>query len=384
MKSDEKNRSNTSGSRCVVSAVHALYALISQLLFPDAEFCHKKFEDHRQFTAVVLGILSVFLPVLWSWDYVTDSVGARDTIGLRLSFLLLFPLAVGFWSGKARPRFLEAAMPVALLASEAVFVEILNRLNTGMVFGLAGFMYCMFIAILTGQCLSLVSGVSYMLVAAALPQIMALFSLAPGFLQGHYSILIWPAAGLTVLSQLAIAVEYLKRYRVEEQLKQLSDTDALSGVGNRGYFTRMLEQERARAQRLAQPLSLLVLDIDHFKKINDLHGHLSGDVAIRHLADLCRQGSRSFDVVARVGGEEFAILLIGTELAPAGDIAERIRALVSSSEIRGVDGSALTFTVSVGAAGLRSDDASGTDLYLRADTALYAAKRAGRNRVVLE
>ena len=355
--------------------------LMRGLLFPGDRFASKKFEDYRRFTAVVLGILALFLPLLWFWDYVTDPVGALDTLRLRLLFLLLLPVAVGFWSGRARRRFLEVAMPLALLASEAVFVEILNHLDTGMVYGLAGFMYCMIIAILVGQCLPLLSCVACMLAAAALPQLIASLGLAPGFAQAHYAILIWPATALAVLSQVAFAVEYRKRYRLEQQLKQMSDTDPLSGVGNRRYFKRVLDQESARARRLAQPLSLLVLDLDHFKRINDAHGHPVGDRVIRHFADLCRSDLRDIDVIARIGGEEFAILLIGSALGPAVEVAERIRRQVESSAVPGSGDSVVSFTVSIGVAQLQAD-ADNVDLFGDADSALYAAKRSGRNRVM--
>ena len=365
-----------------VLAPRTLTRSLRELLFPDEAFGRKRFEDHRRFTAVMLVILAVFLPLLWVWDYVTDPVGAQHTIGLRLMFLLLLPLAAGYWSGKARRGFLEWAMPLALLASEAMFVEILNRLDTGMVYGLAGFMYCMYITILIGQGLPLAKGIAYMLSAAALPELMAAMSLAPGFSQARYGVLLWPAAGLAILSQVVFSLEYLKRYRLEAQLKQLSNTDALTGIGNRRHFMHMLTQEEERAKRLKQPLSLLILDIDHFKRINDTHGHLVGDSVIRKLADLCRSGVRGMDVVARVGGEEFAVLLIGTAIERAEEIAERIRARAESSSVPGSDDIAVTFSVSIGAAQLRPDDANGLNVFGRADAALYAAKAGGRNRVM--
>lgn len=363
------------------SARRVVASLLRALLFPGDRLASKKFDDYRRFTAVVLGILAIFLTLLWGWDYVTDPVGAFDTIALRLLFLLLLPVAAGFWSGRTRRRFLEVAMPLTLLASEAVFVEILNHLDTGMIYGLAGFMYCTIIAILVGQCLPLLSCVAYMLVAAALPQLIAGAGLAPGFSQAHYAILIWPATALAVLSQAVFAVEYQKRYRLEQQLKRLSDTDPLSGVGNRRHFMRVLEQETARAQRLTQPLSLLVLDLDHFKRINDAYGHPVGDRVIRRFAELCTNGLRDIDVVARVGGEEFAILLIGSALGPAVEVAERIRRQVESSAVTASGDSVVSFTVSIGVAQLDADE-NGVELFGRADAALYAAKRSGRNRVM--
>ncbi len=377
---NEQRRRTVRATAGATSFRRVLAASVRVLLFPGDRLDGKKFDDHRRFTAVVLVILSVFLPLLWGWDYVTDPLGARETIGLRLLFLLLLPVAFGFWSGKASRRFLALAMPLTLLAGEAVFVEILNHLESGMVYGLAGFMYSMIIALLVGQCLPLLACVAYMLIAAALPQLIAVAGLAPGFSQAHYAILIWPATALAVLSQAVFAVEYRKRYRVEQQLKQLSDTDPLSGVGNRRYFMRALDQESARANRLAQPLSLLALDIDRFKRINDEHGHPIGDLVIRRLADLCKNDLRDIDVVARVGGEEFAILLIGSALAPALEVAERIRRQAESSPVSRGGDVLVAFTLSIGVAQLRADE-SGVSLFARADAALYAAKRGGRNRV---
>lgn len=355
---------------------------LRNLLFPSEAFAQKKFDDHRRFTGVMLVILAIFLPMLWVWDYVTDPVGAHDTVGLRLMYLLLLPVAAGFWAGKVRRGFLKVAMPVALIAAEAMFVEILNRLETGMVFGLAGFMYCTFITILIGQCLSLARGIAYMVIAAALPQLMALAGLAPGFSQAHYGSLIWPAAGLAILSQTVFAIEYLRRYRLEMRLLQLSETDPLSGIGNRRFFMRRLREEVARARRLAQPLTLLMLDIDHFKRINDTHGHLLGDMVICAFAAALREGVRDIDIVARIGGEEFAVLLLGSSTERAATVAERIRATAESSSVSSPDGRALTYTVSIGVAQLLSEDSHDLAVFGRADAALYAAKAAGRNRVV--
>lgn len=373
--------SNPSADDSHISAAWAIRRL-KGILFPDDEFLRKKFEDHRRFTALFLGILAVFLALLWGWDYITDPVGAQRTIGLRLTFLLVFPLAIGFWDDDARYRFLGQTMPATLLLSEAVFLEILKRLDSGMIHGIAGFMYAMLIALLAGQGFSLFVAVGYTLAAAALPQILAVLGLADGFPQLRYAILLWPAAGLTVLTQLALADNYLRRYRLEQRLKSLSETDPLSGVGNRRRFMRLLGQEIERARRLGQELSLLVLDIDHFKRVNDSHGHPTGDSVIRHVADICRHGVRSIDTVGRIGGEEFAVLLIGTPAEPAADAAARLREAIESAVVPSTADLPVRFTASIGVAQLSAGDKGPDDLFARADAALYTAKREGRNRVV--
>ena len=141
-------------------------------------------------------------------------------------------------------------------------------------------------------------------------------------------------------------------------------------------------RERLVWGRFRSDRELLELDIDHFKRINDTHGHLVGDLVIRHIADLCNKGVRGIDEVARIGGEEFAILLIGTALERAVEVAERIRMLVESSTVPGPNNLSVTFTVSIGATQMRADDMSDLDLFSRVDAALYAAKAGGRNRVM--
>lgn len=353
-----------------------------KLLFPSAEFTAKKHEDHRRYSAVVLGILAFFIPLNWGWDWFVDPVGARNTIGLRLAYLVFLPIAYGIWSGKPSRRFLMVTVTLALLLSEALFIIILSRLDHGFEASFAGFMYIMFIVILITQGIPLIFGVAATLGAALLPHIMVALGLVHGFPEVMYAALIWPATVLIILSQVAIALNYSRRYEFEKQLERLSDTDPLSGVGNRRYFMPLLERETIRARRQGLPLSLLMLDIDRFKQINDTHGHPTGDLVIRRLAELCVQVVRQIDVVARVGGEEFTVLLPNTMPEDAAAIAERIRQRAETITVQSVDNEPVRFSVSVGIAELSPDDSSGQDLFVRADVALYAAKDGGRNKVV--
>jgi len=170
-------------------------------------------------------------------------------------------------------------------------------------------------------------------------------------------------------SQAAVAI---RNARLEDQ----SLKDALTDVYNRRYFMIRLEEEVKRHSRFGEPLSLVMLDVDHFKEINDRFGHGAGDETLRGIAELLLKHSRSFSVVTRYGGDEFAIVLVKTPKAGALTYADRMRGVVAQHEFRHG-----TVTVSLGAASLPEDGACGDDLVVAADKALYDAKRLGRNRV---
>jgi diguanylate cyclase (GGDEF)-like protein len=167
-------------------------------------------------------------------------------------------------------------------------------------------------------------------------------------------------------------------------------TDVLTGWHNRRYLTVRLSEELARARRDGAQLVCLMLDIDHFKRVNDNWGHAAGDAVLREFAQRIESQVRASDVAARYGGEEFVILLPSTEVASALLLAERIRTAVSVTPIDLPNGENVTITASIGISDVRpapeADDLKtvGDSLIARADVALYAAKSAGRDRVVVE
>lgn len=171
---------------------------------------------------------------------------------------------------------------------------------------------------------------------------------------------------------------------VNEQLTRMSVTDALTQLSNRGHFDLMLDEEVRRAQRIEMPLSVLLLDIDHFKQVNDRYGHAMGDECLRLVAATLKQhGQRAGDVVARYGGEEFVIALPGMDSRQASEQAERIRAAVEKLHPTcGV--TSLDLTVSIGMATLQPPITSTpAQLLAAADAALYRAKHNGRNQVMV-
>ena len=170
---------------------------------------------------------------------------------------------------------------------------------------------------------------------------------------------------------------------LNEQLTELSATDALTGLKNRGHFDRVFQSAVVRAFRFGEPLSLLVLDIDHFKKFNDTYGHLIGDDCLKMVAQCIRKFvTRPQDLAARYGGEEFVVLLPDTPATGANQVAERIRAEIERTAFP-VSGDILHLTVSVGVCTVAPDRADATkDIFRWADEALYEAKGQGRNRVM--
>ncbi|WP_152486763.1 diguanylate cyclase [Halopseudomonas pelagia] len=170
------------------------------------------------------------------------------------------------------------------------------------------------------------------------------------------------------------------RKALEQQLQLLATQDSLTGALNRRAFNERAQQEFKRAARYQQPLSLAILDLDHFKSINDSYGHLAGDHALQQFAGLCRRLLRESDIFSRFGGEEFVVLLTQTDDAAAMALLERLRQEVSKLALQqGAESFGLR--VSVGLATWQAGDQLDS-LFKRADQALYAAKSSGRNRVI--
>ncbi|MES2257157.1 MAG: diguanylate cyclase [Pseudomonadota bacterium] len=172
-----------------------------------------------------------------------------------------------------------------------------------------------------------------------------------------------------------------QRKQMEEELRQLATTDVLTGIANRRRLFEVGERELARARRSDQALTVLMIDIDHFKRINDSFGHPAGDLVIQAAARLCADGLREIDTAGRCGGEEFVMILPGTDLAGALQVGERLRAMAEACAVAAGD-DALRFTVSVGAARLEPRHQDFAALLGMADQALYRAKQEGRNRVI--
>jgi diguanylate cyclase (GGDEF)-like protein len=180
-----------------------------------------------------------------------------------------------------------------------------------------------------------------------------------------------------------LARRTLERTQLQQtisELTELSLRDPLTGLFNRRGLSERLVEELSRARRYGAPLSLMMVDIDHFKRINDLYGHAIGDVAIGHVARLLMRDRRVSDIVSRYGGEEFVLLLPHTPLDGALSLAERLRYLIEKSPYRTVEAQD-SLTVSLGVAVFDPKMREPAELLEAADQALYRSKREGRNRV---
>lgn len=174
--------------------------------------------------------------------------------------------------------------------------------------------------------------------------------------------------------------EIVRRAGLEEELRYLATTDPLTGLLNRRAFMTTLADELTRSQRLHSRFTLLMLDIDHFKRVNDTYGHPVGDVVLVHLSNLLAEQLRSIDKLARIGGEEFAILLVDTSAEAAATVIERLLATIRSKPASHPEsGQPIVITASIGCTESKAEDDEQSP-FVRADRALYAAKQGGRDQ----
>lgn len=190
-----------------------------------------------------------------------------------------------------------------------------------------------------------------------------------------------------VLAQQRAEQHLAEMEEMNRKLEEISVRDALTSLYNRRYFQDRLEQEFHRGQRHQRPVGLVMVDIDHFKRVNDTYGHQIGDEILRGVARLLMEGTRTIDIAGRYGGEEFAVILPETPLAEAHQVAERLRERVAATVLHrlvvdGVETEAIHCTISLGVSAYAGTGyAAPADFLRAADEALYAAKHAGRNQV---
>lgn len=182
---------------------------------------------------------------------------------------------------------------------------------------------------------------------------------------------------------IVVIIDISVRKRMEEVLKQQASTDFLTGVDNRRAFLNKAEEEFVRTQRYKRPFTLMLIDVDKFKRVNDMYGHLVGDRVLRDVVLACKSALRETDILARTGGEEFAVILLESEIGTAYQVALRIQEKVKEVIVQAEDNQNQV-TVSIGIAMRNDDDTDLESIYKRADDALYEAKNSGRNTIRIE
>lgn len=343
-----------------------------------------KFNDSRSLVTSVT-IATVFLTFgLWIWDWAVDPLHAMDTLPTRIlmgMILGIYPVALVIGVRRAALPWLLALL---VLAMEAIFLYHLTLLRGGLVYGLSGFMYWFMISVFTGLSFSITPNLLIIIAVALQPNILVHLGLAPNLNLTLYNALIWPTCCITIFGNLSLDRFYRRLFRYQTSIERSARMDGLTGIANRSHFVEAAPVLIELCRRYEHSISAFMVDVDHFKQINDEYGHPEGDEVIRRVADSIRTKLRSTDLLARYGGEEFVAILPETTPQAAVAVAETIRRNIAETAITlGFDRS-IHITISIGVAGYdHLPDEIGLDEILKqADMLLYKAKQEGRNRVV--
>jgi diguanylate cyclase (GGDEF)-like protein len=347
---------------------------------PEMEAIYRKRQNERALFVTRLALMTALVAyVLFGfWDYWFHPASLPRTLPVRVLFS---GMSLLLWTATFLQFFRERIAWVVSLTVISTYIFImwvLNLMPDGLLYGMVAFAYPHFVS-LTVPNLRLTLFDSAILFRVFYEGGFLFQVSEKVFLNGNF--LLFPLCIVSCLCAFANEVRERHVFQLEYNLEHQATTDSLCGAFNRRYFMNCAHQEVERAQHQGHPLSLLLIDIDHFKQINDSHGHRTGDDTICAFAQTCQKNLRNTDILGRVGGEEFAILLPETDPRTAKTIAERIRQELSDLRIT-TDKSDVSFTVSIGVALLCPSDELDSLLH-RADVALYKAKEEGRNRVIL-
>lgn len=353
----------------------------------DTELQTRLWERTFPFIRNTLLAASFLFIAFLAWDRLVDTSGTANTLPARLVagayFALMYLLVAHTRIGR---RHLKTIYIVSVPVASLLLLWIQLQIEGAYLLGQGGFLAVAMVVIVIGPTLRV--AIPLALSALVLPDVAVLVlahagAAMPGMPDAD------TALSLTLLD-LGIGVVIVVLLVVQDRLQiqtlmdnmhyeQLAGTDPLTAVQNRRQLQAEFARERARQRRHALPIGVLELDIDHFKQVNDVHGHGVGDEVLRYLTQRWRGLIREIDVLARVGGEEFVVLLPETDGEGAQESAERLRAYTASDPVSTSIGP-LDITVSIGATVASPDDRGLDDVMSRVDRALYRAKHNGRNR----
>lgn len=310
-----------------------------------------------------------------AWDYLIDPTHAFTTLIVRMLFVAIGSL--GYWQTQhfhwtpvQRFGYIYCTHTSAIIICEFL-------LRGGFRFGLAGIVACVFtVSVVT---LRIRTFVLILSIPTLLFVALSAASLPPFSFMNNLMLYVF-AVSLACILMLVIRSFREKAFLLEKKLLHISRHDSLTGTCNRGYLTELAEREVALAKRHGRKLAAAMIDIDHFKEINDTYGHHTGDEVIKQLVTTCLQNLREIDHFGRTGGEEFVCVLPESGQEEAMVCAERLRRSVEATTVETPQGQ-IRFTVSIGIAALEESNANWEALLNDADRAMYRAKREGRNRI---
>ncbi|HEY8025753.1 MAG TPA: GGDEF domain-containing protein [Burkholderiaceae bacterium] len=339
------------------------------------DFCARHEEEMRRLLPVLGPLFGIAVVSFGIWDFLIDATHAELTFVLRIALVLIgapayFTTGLS-WGTTWRCCHIYCTHVGAIILSEYL-------LKDGFSYGLTGIAVCMFAA--SAVTLRMRDFLTILLFPSVLFFSLCLASLHGRELVNNVMLYVF-SAGVASVVMLTIRYFREKALSLEMHLLQISRHDSMTGAYNRAFVSELAEREFSLARRYDRPLAIAMIDIDHFKAVNDNFGHSVGDDAIKVLVNTCQDNLRAIDHFGRLGGEEFICILPETNNTDAVLCAERLRAAIAALKMDTPDGT-LQFTVSIGVAVLRTDHRNWDALLKDADSALYCAKREGRNRVV--
>ncbi len=359
-------------------------ASFSDLFRPSPEFTERRFAAHLAYSKLMFWAMAPYLVCMWGWDLTLDPVGAREVLWHRLGLGLMATIcavALGTQWLSVRARVWTVAVCFSLAV--ALYYLICTSLKQGYTFGVGAFVFVQMCGFLLWPGFPFVWVTGLHVVGAALPQVLALALHHDSFPHLQYAVLVWPTTVIALGAHYMIYTDYLAKEALRDRLVRMASLDPLTGVLNRRTFMNDAADRIARCAAQELGVSVLFIDADHFKQINDRHGHAVGDAVLVQLGEVIRAQLRRDDLCCRWGGEEFVVLLCGSDERDSVRVAQRILGAIRDASLPVEDGPPLKFTASIGLARAAASALRIDALIEKADEAMYTAKTQGRDRVAL-
>ncbi|HYD55742.1 MAG TPA: GGDEF domain-containing protein [Burkholderiales bacterium] len=351
----------------------------------EAEYRTERYNEYARISRNVAAAGGLLVLALWIRDLLQDAGGAQETLALRLIMAgSAFAYAAAIHLRTRRALVLGAGYACVFVVEFSI-LALWTRLDAPPSASFPGFLYIYLILPVILLPFSFRESLGAIVFVPLIPNVQVLAGMAPGLPVLAFNAMIWPACAIAIYANGQYDRLLRRLFASQGRLKELATRDELTGLGNRRFVMERGAELLKLARRHNRSLAVLMLDLDHFKAVNDRYGHAAGDDVLRFIGVAMTLQLRATDVAGRTGGEEFAMVLPETGLQDALATAERIRLAIAATPVPTDESPApIPVTVSIGVAALDASGGSLDDLLSRADGALYQAKRAGRNRVCAE